>query len=104
MSPRSLDEDKSLFACLFKASLALSPRSLDKDKPLFFACPFGATFVNTDNGQVLKCDLCDGDPTCVKVCPTEAITCEEITKEAYLKLMNNAECIPQLVKQALGEE
>jgi Fe-S-cluster-containing dehydrogenase component len=69
-----------------------------------FACPFGATFVNTDNGQVLKCDLCDGDPTCVKVCPTGAITCEEISKEAYLKLMNNAEYIPQLVKQALGEE
>jgi Fe-S-cluster-containing dehydrogenase component len=67
-----------------------------------FACPFGATFVNTDNGDVLKCDLCDGDPTCVKVCPTGAITCEEITKEAYLKLINNAECIPQLVKQALG--
>ncbi len=67
-----------------------------------FACPFGATFVDLDDGKVLKCDLCDGDPTCAKVCPTGAITCEEISKEAYLKLIKNAERIPQLVKQALG--
>lgn len=67
-----------------------------------FACPFGATFVDLDNGKVLKCDLCDGDPTCAKVCPTGAIICEEISKEAYLKLIQNADRIPELVKQALG--
>lgn len=69
-----------------------------------FACPFGATFVNPGNGKILKCDLCDGDPTCVKVCPTGAITYEDLSKEAYLKLIENAEQIPLLVKQALGEE
>jgi Fe-S-cluster-containing hydrogenase component 2 len=58
--------------------------------------------VDSQDGRVLKCDLCDGDPTCAKVCPTEAITCEEISKESYLKLIANADCIPQLVKQALG--
>ena len=69
-----------------------------------FACPFGATFVDSQDGRVLKCDLCDGDPTCAKVCPTGAITCEDISKETYLKLVANAECIPQLVKQALGDQ
>lgn len=69
-----------------------------------FACPFGATFVDPDNGKILKCDLCDGDPTCVKVCPTEAIVYEELSKEAYLRLLENANHIPVLVKQALGEE
>lgn len=68
-----------------------------------FACPFGATFVDQDNGRVLKCDLCDGDPTCVKVCPTGALTYEEMSKEAYLKLLENADRIPLLVKQAVGE-
>ncbi len=68
------------------------------------ACPFGATFVDPDDGRVLKCDLCDGDPTCVKVCPTGAITYEELSKEAYLKLLQNADQIPLLVKQALGVE
>jgi Fe-S-cluster-containing dehydrogenase component len=69
-----------------------------------FACPFGATFVDQENGRVLKCDLCDGDPTCVKVCPTQAITCEEISKEAYLKLLENADKIPGLVRKAVGQE
>lgn len=68
-----------------------------------FECPFGATFVDPLDGRVLKCDLCDGDPTCVKVCPTNAITYEEISKEAYIKLTQNADRIPLLVKKALGE-
>jgi carbon-monoxide dehydrogenase iron sulfur subunit len=69
-----------------------------------FACPFGATFVDPDSGKVLKCNLCDGDPTCVKVCPTGALMYEEISKEAYLKLVSNAGRIPLMVKQAIGEE
>ena len=69
-----------------------------------FACPFGATFVDPADGRVLKCDLCDGDPTCVKVCPTGALTYEEISKETYLKLIKNAGQIPLLVKEAIGEE
>ncbi|MDO8491574.1 MAG: 4Fe-4S dicluster domain-containing protein [Dehalococcoidia bacterium] len=32
------------------------------------ACPFGAIQVGP-NKQVLKCDLCGGDPICVKYCP-----------------------------------
>lgn len=31
------------------------------------ACPFGTIYVAPD-GQVLKCDLCGGDPACVKAC------------------------------------
>jgi Fe-S-cluster-containing dehydrogenase component len=31
------------------------------------ACPFGAIQVDPD-GDILKCDLCGGDPTCVKYC------------------------------------
>jgi Fe-S-cluster-containing hydrogenase component 2 len=29
----------------------------------------------------VKCDLCDGDPKCVKYCSTEALVYEEETKE-----------------------
>lgn len=32
------------------------------------ACPFGAIQVGPDR-EVLKCDLCGGDPACVKYCP-----------------------------------
>ena len=69
-----------------------------------FECPFGATFVDPLDGRVLKCDLCGGDPTCVKVCPTEAITFDKISKETYLKLVQNADRLPLLVKKALGRE
>jgi len=32
------------------------------------ACPFGAILVGP-GGEVLKCDLCGGDPKCVLHCP-----------------------------------
>lgn len=36
-------------------------------------CPFGAMhFVSTDR-KVIKCDLCDGDPQCVRFCDVEAV-------------------------------
>ena len=33
------------------------------------ACPFGAIWVGP-NEELLKCDLCEGVPVCVKYCPT----------------------------------
>ncbi|MBI4288039.1 MAG: 4Fe-4S dicluster domain-containing protein [Chloroflexi bacterium] len=35
------------------------------------ACPFGAIITLPD--KVVKCDLCKGDPQCVKYCETKAI-------------------------------
>ena len=37
------------------------------------ACPFGTVNYNQTTGKVIKCDLCGGDPECVKICPTDAI-------------------------------
>jgi len=31
------------------------------------ACPYNGIFIDK-NGKAVKCDLCDGDPECVKVC------------------------------------
>jgi carbon-monoxide dehydrogenase iron sulfur subunit len=42
------------------------------------ACPFGQIFISKSTGKSTKCDLCDGDPNCVKSCPTEAIKFEKI--------------------------
>lgn len=67
-----------------------------------FACPFGATFLDPETGGVLKCDLCGGDPTCVKVCPTGALTYEEVSQQTYEKLVANADRLPQLIREALG--
>jgi anaerobic carbon-monoxide dehydrogenase iron sulfur subunit len=37
------------------------------------SCPFGALSFHKDRKQIFKCDLCNGDPTCVKFCPVEAL-------------------------------
>jgi carbon-monoxide dehydrogenase iron sulfur subunit len=40
------------------------------------ACPFGVVTLHTETGLALICDLCGGDPACVKRCATGAITYE----------------------------
>jgi len=43
------------------------------------ACPYAG--VHSFKGKIIKCDTCDGDPLCVKLCSTGALKYEEETKE-----------------------
>ena len=36
-------------------------------------CPFGAMNYNVNDRKVAKCDLCDGDPQCVRFCEVKAV-------------------------------
>ena len=36
-------------------------------------CPFGAISYDSDRRQIMKCELCGGDPQCVKFCQTGAL-------------------------------
>lgn len=45
-------------------------------KECVWACPFGAITVR--EGLAVKCDLCDGDPECSKVCTPGAIKFERL--------------------------
>lgn len=38
-----------------------------------YACPFGAIAVDRRLGRAFNCNHCDGEPTCVRFCPREAI-------------------------------
>ena len=49
------------------------------------ACPFGATMVSPE-GEVLRCDLCGGDPECVKLCERKAIQYLPSTQLAATKM------------------
>jgi anaerobic carbon-monoxide dehydrogenase iron sulfur subunit len=58
-------------------------------------CPFGGMTFNPIDRKVIKCDLCDGDPQCVRFCDVKAI--EFVTpgdvgilrkREAALKKLN----------------
>lgn len=37
------------------------------------ACPFGNISFSASEKKIVKCDLCDGDPNCAKVCLAGAI-------------------------------
>jgi len=37
-------------------------------------CVYGAMFWLREQGKPFKCDLCGGDPACLKACPVQALT------------------------------
>ena len=40
------------------------------------ACPFQTMGMNHTEQRAYKCDLCDEDPQCVKICPAHVLTVE----------------------------
>ena len=42
------------------------------------ACPLGAKSLDREREGVFKCDLCGGDPECVKICSREALAVKDI--------------------------
>lgn len=47
------------------------------------ACPYGA--IRIVNNEISKCNLCGGDPLCIKWCPTQAITFELLGPSEIIK-------------------
>jgi Fe-S-cluster-containing hydrogenase component 2 len=51
---------------------------IDRDKCIscqqcVMSCPFGAIFLHDDVSSPFKCNLCHGQPQCVKMCPKRAL-------------------------------
>jgi carbon-monoxide dehydrogenase iron sulfur subunit len=46
------------------------------------ACPFGMVGLHPDTGLPLICDLCGGEPACVRRCPTGAISHGDLPLES----------------------
>jgi len=62
------------------------------------ACPFGVNFLDPVTKKPIKCDLCNGDPECVKFCSTGAVsflTAEELNRE---KIKLSSEKFIEIVK------
>ncbi len=54
------------------------------------ACPTGSMAFARDLGLAYKCDLCDGDPQCVRVCDKKALVYGESYKIHSLRLRQSA--------------
>lgn len=63
-------------------------------------CPFGAISFSLKKKQVFKCELCAGDPQCVKFCKGEALKFVPIEQTPLAKRSRTAE----KVKEGLMEK
>ena len=63
-------------------------------------CPFGAMNFNKTERKVYKCDLCDGDPQCVRFCDMKAVDFVDPTKESLNKKRDAAQKIADAKKVA----
>ncbi len=61
------------------------------------ACPFGAV-VMMPNRRMSKCNLCDGDPECVKHCETKALSYTRVEKAEVEKRYQFARKFSESVK------
>ena len=52
------------------------------------ACPFGAMRIDPHTSEVFKCNLCGGDPECVKWCPNDAIQYVDTKAVGTIKAMD----------------
>jgi Fe-S-cluster-containing hydrogenase component 2 len=68
------------------------------------ACPFGAMNFNPTDRQVFKCDLCDGDPQCVRFCEVKAVDFIEADKVTINKRRQAAERVSSASKEAAALE
>ena len=80
-------EDPECVPVCMKNAIAKDPDGIvriDKDKCIgcrmcVIACPYGA--ITPFKGEIIKCDLCDGDPVCIRYCSTDALVYEEESDE-----------------------
>ncbi|RLF11493.1 MAG: 4Fe-4S dicluster domain-containing protein [Thermoprotei archaeon] len=66
-SPLAMYRDKDTGAVVINVDACIGCRSC------MLICPFGAINHDAEKGFCYKCDLCHGDPECVKWCFTKAI-------------------------------
>jgi Fe-S-cluster-containing hydrogenase component 2 len=63
-------------------------------------CPFGAMNFNIKDKQVFKCDLCDGEPQCVRFCEEKAIDYLEMDDVSIYKKRDAATRVSVAGKEA----
>jgi len=76
---KALSRDESLARVMVDYDKCIGCRSC------VAVCPFGAMNFNVIDRKVFKCDLCDGDPQCVRFCDMKAVDYKDATDVSILK-------------------
>ena len=66
------------------------------------ACPFGAMGFDEIEKKVTKCDVCDGDPLCVRFCDIKAIDYVDATTSNFEKMRDASRNFAELMTRAHG--
>jgi Fe-S-cluster-containing hydrogenase component 2 len=82
--------------------------AIDYDKCIgcrmcMFACPFGAMGYDWVDRKVIKCDLCDGDPQCVRFCDPGAVSFAEKQRSREDRMKAAAERIRNVLAESGAE-
>lgn len=80
------DEAACIKSCMFDAlrrneetgAIELNLDRCVKCEACVAACPFGCALLDEVHDEVVKCDLCGGDPACARFCPTKALVYKRI--------------------------
>jgi Fe-S-cluster-containing hydrogenase component 2 len=67
-TPKSITRDAKTNGIILNPKICLGAKCMKCQE----ACPAGYVRQNPDTGQPLMCDLCNGDPQCVKACEQQA--------------------------------
>ena len=70
-------------------------------KMCVIACPFGGMGIDTVIQQVIKCDLCDGDPACVRFCGSGALQFVPANRVNLMKKRDAGWKFSELMKKSL---
>ena len=60
-------------------------------------CPFGAMNFDNESRRVIKCDLCDGDPLCAKLCSYGALLYIDASEQSTVKKRETADKLREMI-------
>jgi anaerobic carbon-monoxide dehydrogenase iron sulfur subunit len=108
MSCQQCQDAPCMNVCPVKAiykDLELERIAVDYDKCIgcrscVAVCPFGAMNFNVHDRKVFKCDVCDGDPQCVRFCEEKAVDYVDPDEVSILKKRDAAFRVSRAGKEA----
>ena len=83
----------------FTAQVELEASRCIRCRMCTMACPFGNAVYDAFTDSILKCDTCQGDPACVKMCPSDALEYVDDTASVRTRQKNFAEKMKSIFEE-----